>query len=158
MAQRTFSQVLDGFPYPPIERSGVSWTLKGQATFPVLHLPMVKRGRCYSVHEVLPQRTLQDHLLTRHISIYIFHILSLNKLLTCFRWGGFVFYLFVSKTLTTDEELGKAGGRHGCQLCWHEAAHANPGQSSPVLGQPATARVVPRHHHRFHTHDVAVTG
>lgn len=93
MAQRTFSQVLDGFPYPPIERSGVSWTLKGQATFPVLHLPMVKRGRCYSVHEVLPQRTLQDHLLIRHISIYIFHILSLNELLIHFRWeeGGLCF-------------------------------------------------------------------
>lgn len=69
-----------------------------------------------------------------------------------------VFYLFVPQPLTTDEELGAAGGRHRCQLQWQEAAHPHPAQSAPVLGQPATARVVPRHHHRFHTHDVAVTG
>lgn len=62
VAQRTFSQVLDGFPYPPVERSGVSWTLEGQPTLPVLHFPMVKCGRRYGVHKVLPQRTVQDHL------------------------------------------------------------------------------------------------
>lgn len=69
-----------------------------------------------------------------------------------------MFYLFVSQSLATDEELGEAGGRHGGQLWWQKTAHPDPGQSSPVLGQPATARVVPRHHHRFYTHDVAVTG
>lgn len=68
------------------------------------------------------------------------------------------FYLFVPQPLTTNEELGKAGGWHGCQLWWQEAAYPDPAQSSPVLGQPASARVVPRHHHRFYTHDVAVTG
>lgn len=59
----TFSQVLNGFPYPSVKRSGVSRALEGQATLPVLHLPMVKCGRCYGVHQVLPQRTVQDHLL-----------------------------------------------------------------------------------------------
>lgn len=62
-APRTFSQVLDGFPHASVERSGISWTLKGQAALPVLHLPVVKRGICYGVHEVFPQRTVQDHLL-----------------------------------------------------------------------------------------------
>lgn len=89
-AQHTFSQVLNGFPYPPVECSGVSWTLEGQATLPVLHLPMVKCGRCYGVHKVLPQRTVQDHLFIRHASAnqqltQMFHILSLIELwLTCF--------------------------------------------------------------------------
>lgn len=68
VAQRTFSQVLDGFPYPPVERSSVSWTLEGQPTLPVLHFPMVKCGRRYGVHKVLPQRTVQDHLFIRHTS------------------------------------------------------------------------------------------
>lgn len=67
-AARTFSQVLDGFPYAPVECSGISWTLKGQAAPPVLHLPVVKRGICYGVHQVLPQRTVQNHLFTLHTS------------------------------------------------------------------------------------------
>lgn len=67
------------------------------------------------------------------------------------------FYLFIPQTFTTDEELGAAGGRHKCQLWREKAAHPHLAQSSPVLGQPAAARVVPRHHHCFHTHDVAVT-
>lgn len=65
-ARRTFSQVLDGLPYAPVERSGIRWTLKGQAALPVLHLPVVKGGICYGVHQVLPQRTVQDHLLVLH--------------------------------------------------------------------------------------------
>lgn len=61
-APPTFSQVLDCFPYAPVESSGVGWTLEGQAALPVLHLPMMKCGRCYGVDQVFPQRTVQDHL------------------------------------------------------------------------------------------------
>lgn len=64
MGRRTFGQVLDGFAHAPVERSGVGWTLKGQTALPVLHLPVVKGGVCDGVHEVLPQRTVQDHLFT----------------------------------------------------------------------------------------------
>lgn len=72
-------------------------------------------------------------------------------------WYLFIFYLLVPQPLTTYKELGAAGAQNGCQLCRHEAAHAYPAQGPPILSQPATARVVPCHHHRFHTHDVAVT-
>lgn len=65
-ALRTFGQVLDGFPHASVERSGVSRTLEGQAALPVLHLPVVKRGICDGVHEVLPQRAVQNHLLALH--------------------------------------------------------------------------------------------
>lgn len=118
---------------------------------------MVKRGRRYGVHEVLPQRTVQDHLFIRHTSA-IFTTTHPQLILNFDILWLFVFYLFVPQPLTADEELGVAGGRHGGQLRRQEAAHADPAQSSPVLGQPAPTRVVPRHHHRFHTHDVAVTG
>lgn len=86
---------------------------------------------------------------------YVAHyVLSLNGLLNeiCV-----VLHLFVPQPLATDEELGKAGARHGGQLRRQEAAHPDPAQSAAVLGQPAATRVVPRHHHRFYTHDVAVT-
>lgn len=67
-APRTFSQVLDGFPHAPVERPGISRTLKGQAALPVLHLPVVKGGIRYGVHQVLPQRTIQNHLFMSHTS------------------------------------------------------------------------------------------
>lgn len=68
VGQRTFSQVLDCFPYSPVESSGVSWTLEGQAASPVLHFPMVKCGRCCGVHKILPQWIVQNHLFIQHIS------------------------------------------------------------------------------------------
>ena len=66
-AQRTFGQVLYRLPYPPVESSGVCRTLEGQATLPVLNLPVMKRGRCYGVDQILPQRTVQDDLSIRHV-------------------------------------------------------------------------------------------
>lgn len=109
-AQRTFSQVLDGFPHAPVKRSGVSWTLKGQAALPVLHLPVVKGGICYGVHEVLPQRTVQNHLYTLHTISQVLAKFSAKLALTQLS----VFYLLVSQPLSTNEELGKAGGWDGC--------------------------------------------
>ncbi|KAF3841815.1 hypothetical protein F7725_023766, partial [Dissostichus mawsoni] len=93
-------QVLDSFPYASVERSGLSWTLKGEPTLHVLHLPM---------------------------------------------------------PFPPDDELRAAGGRQQPHLGRQQAADPHPAQSAGTLGQPASARVVPRHHHRFHTHDVAVT-
>lgn len=58
----TFSQVLNGFPYAPVKSSGVCWTLEGQATPSVLHLPVMKCGHGYGVNQVLPQWTVQDYL------------------------------------------------------------------------------------------------
>lgn len=91
--QHTFSQVLDSFPYTPIERSGISWTLKRETTLPVLHLPMVKCGCCNGVHKVLPQRTVQNHLLISHIPTMfdIVYPLTTSEALLLL----FVHYLFV---------------------------------------------------------------
>lgn len=38
-----------------------------------------------------------------------------------------------------------------------QAADPHPAEGAAVLCQPTAARVVPRHHHRFHTHHIAVT-
>lgn len=67
-AQHTFSQVFDCLMQPPVESSGISWTLEGQATPPVLHLPMVKCRHCNGVQQFLPHRTVQDHLCVRPIT------------------------------------------------------------------------------------------
>lgn len=65
----TFSEILNGFSNPSVKRSSISRTLKGQATLPVFHLPMVKCGRCYGVDKIFPQRAVQDHLLIRNTLI-----------------------------------------------------------------------------------------
>lgn len=60
-------------------------------------------------------------------------------------------YLPVFEALSVDQE-----GAFSQQPSGQQPADAHPAQT-PVLGQPAQAGVVPGHHQRFDTHDVAVT-
>lgn len=59
--------------------------------------------------------------------------------------------LAVFKSLPVDEE-----GVASQQLRRQQPTHAHSAQAA-VLRQPAAARVVPGHHHRFDAHNVAVT-
>ena len=202
----TFCKILYGFAYSPVKGAGIGWTLKGQATPPVLHLPMVEGGRGRSVDQIFPQGTLQYYLscqskpamsikrdtlvidscikasvnahitvdligepvsLGESVSLFVW-VVWLQNVFTCGRlrlWcrpqAHRLAHLFVP--LSVDEEVVSAGGGQGQgegggQLLGKDPAHADPAQSPPILGQPAPTRVVSRHHHCFHTHDVAVTG
>lgn len=62
---RTFGQVLQGLPHAAVEGSGVGRALEGQTAPPVVHLPVVERGRGLRVDQILLQETLQDHLGTK---------------------------------------------------------------------------------------------
>lgn len=61
----TICQVLHGLPHSPVEGSGVGRALECQAELPVVHLPVVKRGRGLDVDQVFLQNAFQDHLPTR---------------------------------------------------------------------------------------------
>ncbi len=59
--------------------------------------------------------------------------------------------LFVFETFSVDEE-----GVASQQFIRQQPAHAHSAQAA-VLRQPAAARIVSGHHHRFDAHNVAVT-
>ena len=58
----TFCQILYGLPHATVEGARVSRALEGQAALPVVHLPVVERGRGLGVDQVLLQEALQNHL------------------------------------------------------------------------------------------------
>ena len=66
--------------------------------------------------------------------------------------GGTATYLLVLDALPVDEEVAafRQLGR------WH-LAHAHPAEAAALLRQPAAARVIPCHDHRFDAHNVTVT-
>lgn len=63
-------------------------------------------------------------------------------------------HLFVSESLSVDEEPVTA---EEVQVGRSHLAHAHSAKPAPILSQPATARVVPRHYHCLHAHQVVVT-
>lgn len=58
----TICQVLQSLPHSTVKGSSVRRTQEGQTILPVVHLPVVERGRRLCVDQVLFQDALQDHL------------------------------------------------------------------------------------------------
>lgn len=54
--------VLQGSPYPPVESSGISWTLESQAKLLVVDSPMVEDGVDFVVDQVPLYDALQHDL------------------------------------------------------------------------------------------------
>lgn len=64
----------------------------------------------------------------------------------------FVPHLLVFEALAVDEEVAAAG-----QLSRRHLTDTNPTETPSFLCQPASARVISGHDHRFDAHDVTVT-
>lgn len=64
----------------------------------------------------------------------------------------FVPHLLVFEALAVDEEVAAAG-----QLDRHHLTDTHPTETPSFLCQPASARVISGHDHRFDAHNVTVT-